>query len=109
MLLTAISANSFMKYPFIVTIKYLKMYSVMKVRTPKVNIVKLNIIPHDEVYRVIIKTYWIRIVQRHWKRIYKEKTNFSIMDLYMSQIKGRKIANKPGLRGMLSMYGKSTN
>jgi len=107
MLLTAISANSFMKYPFLVIKKYLRMYSVMKVRDTKVNIVKLNIIPHDEVYRVVIKTYWIRIVQRHWRRVYREKTDWSIRDLYMSMLKGGKIAGKPGLRGMLSVYGKS--
>ena len=39
--------------------------------TNRLEIVQLKIV--DDYYCVIIKTFWLRILQRKWKRLYKER------------------------------------
>ena len=54
----------------------------------------------------ILKTFWIRIIQRKWKQIFK-KRQFIIRNrccpsnLYVREITGNWSCNLPGLRGML--------
>ena len=66
-------------------------------------------------FTVIIKTYWIRLIQRHWKKIYKihlEFVNFrkNISNQRHFELKGRYISGNntlpPSLYGMLSIYNK---
>ena len=57
----------------------------------------------------ILKTFWIRIIQRAWKRIFRERYNILIMrmnvrSLFIWQQTGKwplHCRNLPGLRGML--------
>jgi hypothetical protein len=54
---------------------------------------KLNIL-QDGTYSVIKKTYWLRLVQRHWKKIMKMKKDIynkrmSVISQYSLQIRGR--------------------
>jgi hypothetical protein len=72
---TCISATSFFHFPIQVVKMYLTAYSVFQStnRTlPKqIEIMQLQIV--NGVYRVILKTFWLRIIQRTWKRVYKER------------------------------------
>ena len=68
-----------------------------------------------ESYNVIIKTYWLRLIQRHWRKIYKQR--FSIITQRIKPINQQyksihgnypsQISNLPSLSGMLSMYQNS--
>jgi len=58
----------------------------------------------------IIKTFWIRIIQRAWKRIFKERKNIiekrkTVHALYYREINGKwpsYCRNYPSINGMLS-------
>ena len=39
---------------------------------PKINILKISINERGE-YVAITKTFWLKIIQRKWKKIYKER------------------------------------
>ena len=46
----------------------------------------------------ILKTFWIRIIQRTWKRVFRKY----LFDKYLRELRGYKVLNKPLLlRGML--------
>ena len=70
----------------------------------------------DETCTVIIKTHWLRIIQRHWKRTYALRVNilrqrFSPQMLQYNQVHGNyppSICHMPSLPGMLSVYGNTT-
>ena len=77
----------------------------------KINIMKLQITDND-LYLVEVKTYWLKLIQRHWKKIMKKrkeiiermKTNSYIR---LRELGKNKIMYKPKLHGMLSIYKKS--
>jgi len=52
---------------------------------------------------VVIKTYWIRIIQRTWKRVYREKCAIirSLAFLRKFELEGNCVSRLPSLRGML--------
>ena len=59
----------------------------------------------------IIKTFWIKIIQRAWKRVYKERQNMFMKRCSISALRYREMNGKwpqscliyPSLRGMLSV------
>ena len=58
----------------------------------------------------ILKTFWLKIIQRNWKRVYKQKIALSksIPYLRLREIGFEKTIYIPGIRGMLSeMYYKN--
>ena len=67
------------------------------------------ILPTQEAI-AILKTFWIRIIQRKWKKIFQDRKNIlskrcNIFNLSSRQIYGRwpeKYITLPGLKGMLS-------
>lgn len=58
----------------------------------------------------ILKTFWIRIIQKKWKEIFKQRKNIIQQRCYLSNLSIREITgrwpdiclNLPGLKGMLS-------
>jgi hypothetical protein len=58
----------------------------------------------------VIKTYWIRLIQRHWKKVFRIKkeiikNQMMLYSLKMREIKGKTLfKNIPGIKGMLSIY-----
>ena len=114
---TTVSANLFFMYPFRYIVKYLlamtcygpysRLYNI------NVNIMQLFILK-DEVYSVVIKTYWIKIIQRHWKTVIAKRKkrmeeNKKIQSILYRELRGRfPPSNIPysTLRGMLSVYTK---
>ncbi len=76
------------------------------------NMEKIEIIKTGEDYEetgsIIIKTFWLKMVQRSWKKTYKQrlewiKKNYSIQGLRFREINGRnKYGHIPTIRGMLS-------
>jgi len=60
----------------------------------------------------VIKTYWIRLIQRHWKKVFQLKKEIIKKQMMMDSLKMREIKGKtlfkniPRMRGMLSIYRK---
>lgn len=112
----AISVKLFHKYEY----KYIHKYLCSAIpychhedkSNLNLNIMKLDIVD-DGLYLVQIKTIWIKLVQRHWKkviRIRKETTNKRIQNRLREVILGEKRQNHvyyyPTLKGMLFEYVK---
>lgn len=107
LLASTISPASFFRYSYNDVMKYLENFSIVKtnnqMKPPDIMLIRIDA---DEAYTVVNKTYWLRLVQRRWRNVLKERnhilrnTNF---------IKNREIygsippAKLPGLQGML--YG----
>ena len=83
--------------------------------TLKVHILQLHIRPIKiredflaEQYLCVLKTYWISLIQRHWKRIFQERKKFWKYYRNPAHLKKRELGYKrisvSGLRGMLSCY-----
>ena len=112
MLMGAISPSIFFKYNSNVLREYL--YQTSLVRSsylPDVDIVRLVV--KDNLYTCIIKTFWIRIIQRRWKKICAQKMAIlrmrgSIPSQRYFELYGKYPENArtlPGLRGMLFIEG----
>lgn len=58
----------------------------------------------------IIKTYWIRLIQRHWKKVFRIKKEIIKKQMMLNSLKIREIKETPkniyGIKGMLSIYKK---
>jgi hypothetical protein len=118
LLANTISIPSFYKYPKKSTINYLINYSIFGTVCPTIEIMKLDIVndgTHD-VYSVILKTYWLRMVQRHWKAIcrcrkYIMKERKKIQHRHMFEVSGKypyPLNAMPSIRGMMAKYAKPT-
>jgi hypothetical protein len=115
LLASSVSPKTFFKYPVSRIIQYLCQSSIMYIQKPTIDIIQLNI-RNNMYYTTVQKTYWIRLVQRHWKKVFQEKK--------MKMMKRRTIGSLrhyerygyfpvecrviPSLRGMLACYAKPT-
>lgn len=106
----AITAKSFFKYSYESVIRYLYEYSIFRISNPKVDVLQLFIV--KDTFTVVKKTYWIRLIQRHWKKTYRERMNhylkrghpnaqrvFSMTGRYPEHL-----YPLPSIYGMLSAY-----
>uniref|UniRef100_A0A6C0HBR3 Uncharacterized protein n=1 Tax=viral metagenome TaxID=1070528 RepID=A0A6C0HBR3_9ZZZZ len=113
LLLNSISSKLFYKTNYATMIAYLKEYSIIYVAEPKLEIMKFTPI-HEDVYSVVIKTHWIRLIQRHWKKIISARKHIykmrgTIDSLRYFETHGRYpygLNVNPILYGMLCEYAK---
>lgn len=111
LLLNAISAKSFYKYSFIHVLKYLYYYSLVRLYQPNVEIMKLYIL-NDGTYSVILKTHWIRLIQRHWRKALQMRKQIMKKQMHVRSLHYREIHGKfpngmnkmPMLIGLISQY-----
>ena len=84
---------------------------MVRIPNHQVQIMQVHILENDTC-TVIVKTYWLRLVQRHWKKIYKQRNDIIQQrslpqNLFYKEIHGEyppTILKLPSLRGMLSIY-----
>jgi hypothetical protein len=113
LLVNSVSATTFFRYPFYQIRNYLVKYSILEVNQAKVHIMKLCI-TEDQTFTVVLKTLWIRLIQRHWRRVVAirhriMKSRCCSKNRYISEISGRYpigLRRLPGLQGLLSSYSK---
>jgi hypothetical protein len=113
LLLNSISPKLFYKTNYNTIIAYLKEYSIIYIAEPKLEIMKFTPISED-VYSVVIKTHWIRLIQRHWKKILSTRKHIykmrgTINSQRYFEINGRYpfgLNAMPMLYGMLREYAK---
>jgi hypothetical protein len=117
LLVNTLSPRLFYKTPYHLALKYLREYSIIYIHEPQIEIMKLNIL-QDGTYSVIKNTFWLRLVQRHWKKVLRMRNDIynkrmGILEQYSFQIRGRYTYGLnvlPGLVGMLKEYNnKSTS
>jgi len=116
LLMATISPKIFFRYDSSIVRGYL--YQMSLVRThqiPAIDIIQLSI--KQDYYTCIIKTLWIRIIQRRWKKVYAQRgevlrmrgsiqaqRHFELYGKYPSTV-----PPMPRLQGMLSDYLSNDN
>jgi len=118
----AIKSNTFMIYPFRDISRYLQIYSCTEFPSNKVEILKMSLLHKSQqtnsgisnytIYSCIIKTYWLRLVQRHWRKVFAERQRIIrirmklnsriILELTGQYPEGAR--HMPTLYGMLGYY-----
>jgi hypothetical protein len=108
--IAAILPQPFYKYPHKYVCDYLYEYGhvYIQMKYRQLHIMKIVERP-DTTRTVLLKTYWLRLVQRHWRKRYKERYHMILQryyptELMRSQIHGPSRKPLPGIRGMLSVY-----
>lgn len=110
MYVNSVSGNIFTKYPYDKIRDYLHYYSIMLRRCSDVEIMQLYI--RKEVYYVVVKTFWLRIIQRIWKKKYQKYMDNQNKKILPKNMRYREIHGKypkeldylPKMRGMLAHY-----
>ncbi len=112
LLSSSLSVNSFFKYDLNRILYYLYYSSTLRYSRHVIDIMKLSISPYGE-YNVIIKSYWLRLLQRHIKKFYIEKYKILLKRGHPSSQRHFEIYGKypyelrlPSLHGLLSCYKK---
>ena len=110
LLINSISGSTFTKYSYDDIIEYLNCYSIALRWYSEIGIIQMHIT--NQVYYVVIKTYWLRLIQRVWKKkyqIYKENQQKKLLpqNTHYREIHGKfnnKLNYLPKIYGMLSEY-----
>lgn len=97
--MNSILPRTFYKYELNDILIYLSDYSCSYVNNPKMHIMQLHI--NDEgVYTVVLKTHWIKIIQRKWKKIIKRRKEILKEMRSLKNLKCREIdGSLPNLKG----------
>ena len=108
----AISTELFFKYKYSHVIKYMKSIIMRRNTNPVIDIMQLKI-SDDGLYLAIIKTYWISLIQRHWKKIMQQKKEYMELQKNIRYIRNREIDYKIkrprfSIIGILSKYNTRT-
>ena len=122
MMTNSVSTQTFAKYPIDRIQKYLYSYSVIKPlrinNETRIEIMKTHILEDDSI-SVVLKTHWIRLIQRCWKKVFQQRCEIirkrcNPKALLLAQQTGKYpygLNRIPGIRGMLSplTYQMSSN
>ncbi len=108
--MTSASNNLFLKYSHDKILDYLKEYSIVSNISDNIEIMKLYV--KNDTYYVVLKTHWIKLIQRKWKslfQIYKDtqerKTHPKNL-LYREQNGNfpKELNYRPKIHGMLRAF-----
>lgn len=103
----SVSARTFLEFQYHDIMTYLSQYSIHPRRFIEYcDIIQLKILENGD-YSCIIKTYWLRLIQRTWKRVYQKKREYIKKIQCIHSLKRRSIYGRfghgptPSLKGML--------
>jgi len=121
----SVSPNIFFKYSYTDIINYLNIFSSFNCYNYYQNIFNRRTIQNTEImqtiiiqkdnlphYTVVLKTYWLRLIQRHWKHTYKVQKYIinqrcKPQNIRFREIHGlypKKFSYIPGIKGLLNCY-----
>lgn len=111
-LASTVHARTLYKYNPQDVLRYLYEYNVSRRTKKTVDIMQLHMVPNTmfgATYEVVIKTHWLRLVQRRWRRVFQERQRIlrervhpgsrRILELRGTYPVGTRYL--PGIRGML--------
>lgn len=101
----AITAEGFFKHPLEKITNHIRDYSPNLIPdTSKLEIVKTAYCFYDDtgfrLTNVLIKTFWLKIVQRRWRNVYRKRR--ALFYKYLKQREYVRFSTLPGLRGCLA-------
>lgn len=105
-----ISTPTFYQYSYAMILHYLKNSSIVHIYNPSIDIIKIHI-NQQLCYIAIKKTFWLRIVQRTWKRIFLERCRMLQKRRHLSSLRYLELHGKypidcrvlPTLHSMIPM------
>jgi hypothetical protein len=111
LMLNTISSRAYFRHNGVHVLKYLYYYGSVRLQCPKIEIMKLEIV-EDGTYSVVLKTHWIRLIQRHWRLIFAKRQAILNARKKINNIRTREITGKfpyglnvlPNLIGILRYY-----
>jgi len=99
--------STFIKFSGKTISKYFFWYSSIPVpKYPSVEILQLQVLP-DDTYVAVVKTYYIKIIQRAWKKVYKQRQEYIYERMRLETIRNYEIGKRtcphsfPELDGLL--------
>lgn len=108
----AVSPRTFFQFEYKDIVEYVREYSIYSTRRRpcKIDILQLCIV--RDTYYIITKTLWIRLIQRHWKKVYQERMRVMNARKRICELRHRELTGKftvdlrwlPDTYGMMSMY-----
>jgi hypothetical protein len=104
---STVYSKTFYQYNNRQLLYYLANYSYIHIKKPVLHIMQLHIRP-DSTYAVVLKTHWIKLIQRTWKRVLKERNQMIARRAwanYSFETNGKwpsELRRLPGLRGSLA-------
>ena len=109
LMVNSISNTTYFQWPHESSLRYLYYYGMTPMHNPKVDIMQLHIL-EDGTYSVIIKTFWLKLIQRKWKKIYQIRrrvleNRLHFTSLYHREVHGDwpvHIRTMPGLHGLMA-------
>ena len=112
MMASTVHAQTLYKYTPQDVLRYLYQYNVSRHTKQTVHIMQLHMVPNTmfgATYEVVIKTHWLRLVQRRWRKVFCERQRIlrervhpgsrRILELCGTYPVGARYL--PGLKGML--------
>lgn len=103
---TIVQPRTFFKYKYDEIISYLAEMSIFVLpyrRKSKMQIMQLTI-KEDGTYTVVLKTHWLRLIQRRWRNIYNERKRILLNKKKLSAMRHSELTGKscyfPGLSDM---------
>ena len=108
LMVNSISPSTYFKWSYNSCLRYLYYYGMTAMHKPQINILQLHIMD-DGTYSVVIKTFWLKMIQRKWKKIFKMRKEILSNRLQLSSMHHREIHGSwpislrvlPGLVGLL--------
>ena len=108
LMVNSISPSTYFKWSYNSCLRYLYYYGMTAMHKPQINILQLHIMD-DGTYSVVIKTFWLKMIQRKWKKIFKMRKEILSNRLQLSSMHHREIHGDwpislrvlPGLVGLL--------
>jgi hypothetical protein len=113
LMLNSVSPRTFFRYNYYHVLKYLYYYSSVRLFQPKIEIMKLAVL-EDQTYSVVIKTHWIRLIQRHWRSMLKKRNEIIRGRKHPAALLWREVTGKfphglnvfPSLIGLMRHYSR---
>ena len=91
LLVLKVKPSTFLTYRRSIILKYFYYYSWLR-QKPNLEIVKVNIL-EDGSYSCVVKTRYLKMIQRKWKEIYRNRQEFlksiSLKELRQRELTGR--------------------
>ena len=111
-----VSPRTFFKYSYSTIIKYLVLSSLSFVYNPTIDILQLDITPDTQIYRVVVKTIWLKLIQRHWKKAFQKRKQIQTMRGFVKNRMYTQQTGKyshgqnvlPNIIGLMRHYAKPT-
>jgi hypothetical protein len=111
----AIRPGTFFKHSYSHSLSYLQLYSVFRIYKPNIDIIQLCVL-NDTTYGVVVKTHWLRLIQRTWKSVFQMRKNVMNKRMNLHSIRLFEVSAKyppgatymPTLKGMLYKYSRQS-